>query len=122
ARRPRWPIAIRVNWSSLIPFCPRAMKIHSPDFTAKASRAPVRRGWPLSPHQNVAELPRVVHVEILGEETRAAVERSPVGVVAADGTQIGQLNLEAATVVDLIRFDDPGLGMFQRPYHPCDHR
>src|ERR687887_379034 len=52
-------------------------------------------------HQYVAELPGVLLVEVLLEQAGTSFERRPVGVVAGDRAQIGQLHLEAALVVHL---------------------
>ena len=72
-----------------------------------------------SVHQDVAELPGIAFVDILGKQTGAAVQRRPVRVVALDRSQIGHLNFKAALVVHLVGLDDACFRVFQRPDHAC---
>src|SRR5688500_12742772 len=75
-----------------------------------------------SAHEHVAELPGIALVDVLREEAGAALERRPIGVEALDRTEIGRLHLEAATEIDLVRLDDAGLRVLERPHHAGKHR
>src|ERR1700712_4640278 len=85
--------------------------------------APPVRAFPysndpvLSTDENVLELPGILGVDVLREETRATVERGPVGVVTFDRAEVGHLDFEAALVVDLVGFDDASLRVLQSPDH-----
>src|SRR5690606_32717220 len=69
-----------------------------------------------STNKNVAELPGVVLVDVLGEQSRPAFERRPVGVVAPDRAEIGRLHLKAAAIVHLVGVDDARPRVLQRPH------
>src|SRR6056297_3471746 len=75
----------------------------------------------LSAHENVAELPGIVVIDILRIEPGMAVEWRPVRVGAYHRTEIRALDLEAAPVIHFVRLEDSGLRVFQRPDHAGYH-
>src|SRR3954452_25633641 len=81
----------------------------------------VRRARPSS-HQHVPELPGVGSVDVFREQAGPVAERGPVGVIAFDGPKIRPLDFQAAAEIHLISLDDPGGGIFQRPYHAGENR
>ncbi|OBQ31611.1 MAG: hypothetical protein AN485_23600, partial [Anabaena sp. MDT14b] len=80
-----------------------------PDFP-DAGRMAQRPAGPraVSAHEDVAELPGIGRVDVLGEQAGAILERVPVGVIALHRPKIRQLHFEAAAVIHLIRLDDAG--------------
>src|SRR3546814_6268963 len=71
--------------------------------------------------QDIAELPGIAGVGVLGEEAATLAERRPVGVDADHGAEVGALHLEAGGVVHLVGLDDAGFGVLQRPHHTRQH-
>src|SRR4029453_1133424 len=68
-----------------------------------------------SPHQDIAELPRIRRVDVFRKQTRPIGERRPVGVVALDGPEIRHLDFEAAAEINLVGLDAARLRGLQRP-------
>ena len=86
-----------------------------------ASRNDGRRAFARSPHQNIAELPGIAAVDVLGKQPRPVVERRPVGIKALHRTEIRPLDFQAAAEIHLVGFDDAGGRVFQRPDHAREH-
>lgn len=77
-----------------------------------------RSAGDLSDHAEVLELPRVLAVEVLGEQRRPAFERGPVAVLADDRAEIGHADFEVALEVEFVGFDDAALRVLERQMMP----
>src|SRR5262245_20545347 len=71
--------------------------------------------------ENVAELPWIGVVNVLGVEFAAPLNRCPVGVAAKQMPEIRTLNLKTAPVIHLVRLDDASSWIFQHPHNTGKH-
>src|ERR1700739_2307102 len=70
----------------------------------------------------VHELPRVLAVEIFGEQTLAPVERGPVTVDPDYFAEIGACDVEDALEIHFLRLDNTLARMLERPDDAGEHR
>src|SRR4029079_5125497 len=85
------------------------------------ARATIRTEQDVLLDDDVRELPGIALVDVLGEERLAIGEWVPAGIDAGHLAEIGHLNFKTAAEIDLVRFDDAGLWIFDRPDHPGEH-
>src|SRR5216683_6135138 len=71
---------------------------------------------------NVLELPRILAVEIFGEQVLSTVERCPVTVYPDQITKIGTRDVEDAREIHFLRLDDSLARMLERPDGAGEHR
>ena len=68
---------------------------------------------------DVLELPGIRFVEIFGKHPAAIDQRMPLGILADHQAEIRPADLQDALVVEVVRFDDTAVRVFDRPDQSC---
>src|SRR5438132_2421846 len=71
---------------------------------------------------NVSELPRILAIEVFGEQALSTVERCPIAMYPDQIPKIGPRDVDDAREIHFLGLDDALARMLERPDDAAEHR